>query len=159
MIGHRGCAGQHQLDQAEPGTDIYRLGIQFGPDRIQGLQPIEQRLALCSGEAAGQGLKQVMVAVHQPGNDNATADIDMSLGLSFQLSANIVASADGLDDIVSNQYRPVFDFATRIVHGHQHPGLIETDYTLTVDGGCGFGGALLAACVTPAGELVDQVEA
>ena len=49
----------------------------------------------------------------------------------------------------------------KVVRGFesQHPGLVETDYTLTVDGGCGFGGALLAACLTPAGELVDQVEA
>ena len=49
----------------------------------------------------------------------------------------------------------------KVVRGFErdHPGLVETDYTLTVDGGCGFGGALLAACITPAGELVDQVEA
>ncbi len=49
----------------------------------------------------------------------------------------------------------------KVVRGFEprHPGLVETDYTLTVDGGCGFGGALMAACLTPAGELVDQVEA
>ena len=40
-----------------------------------------------------------------------------------------------------------------------HLGLVETDYTLTLDGGCGFGGALMAACLTPSGELVDRVEA
>ena len=49
----------------------------------------------------------------------------------------------------------------KVVRGfdRQHPGLVETEYTLTVDGGCGFGGPLLAACLTPAGELVDRVEA
>jgi serine/threonine protein phosphatase 1 len=48
----------------------------------------------------------------------------------------------------------------KMVRGFEphHPGLVETDYTLTVDGGCGFGGALMAACLTPAGELVDHVE-
>lgn len=49
----------------------------------------------------------------------------------------------------------------KVVRGfdRRHPGLVETDYTVTVDGGCGFGGPLLAVCVTPAGELVDRVEA
>jgi hypothetical protein len=49
----------------------------------------------------------------------------------------------------------------KVVRGfdRHHRGLVETDYTLTVDGGCGFGGPLLAVCLTPAGELVDRVEA
>ena len=33
-----------------------------------------------------------------------------------------------------------------------------TDYTATIDGGCGFDGPLLAACLTPNGDLVEQVE-
>ncbi len=41
----------------------------------------------------------------------------------------------------------------------EHAGLKVSDYTATVDGGCGFGGPLLAACVTPAGEVVDVIEA
>lgn len=40
-----------------------------------------------------------------------------------------------------------------------HAGLEVSDHTATVDGGCGFGGPLLAACVTPAGEVVDVIEA
>jgi len=41
----------------------------------------------------------------------------------------------------------------------EHAGLKISEYTATVDGGCGFGGPLLAACVTPAGEVVDVIEA
>ena len=49
----------------------------------------------------------------------------------------------------------------RVVRGFdpRHPGLEQRDYTLTVDAGCGFGGALLAACLAPDGTLVDQLEA
>ena len=49
----------------------------------------------------------------------------------------------------------------KVVRGFEphHPGLVETDYTLTVDAGCGFGGALMAACLTSSGDLVDRVEA
>ncbi len=39
-----------------------------------------------------------------------------------------------------------------------HPGLKITAYTATVDGGCGFGGPLLAACVMPGGEIVETLE-
>jgi serine/threonine protein phosphatase 1 len=40
------------------------------------------------------------------------------------------------------------------------PGGVESQmFTYTVDGGCGFGGPLIAACVTPDGGLVDRLEA
>jgi serine/threonine protein phosphatase 1 len=49
----------------------------------------------------------------------------------------------------------------RVVRGYdaQHPGFLETEYTLTVDGGCGFGGPLLAACLTPDGVIAERIEA
>ncbi len=37
-------------------------------------------------------------------------------------------------------------------------GVVAAPHTLTVDGGCGFGGALVALCLTPDGEIVDQIE-
>ncbi|MDH3473530.1 MAG: hypothetical protein OEM59_07545 [Rhodospirillales bacterium] len=39
------------------------------------------------------------------------------------------------------------------------PGLKTTACTVTVDGGCGFGGPLMAACVTSAGQVVETLEA
>jgi serine/threonine protein phosphatase 1 len=48
----------------------------------------------------------------------------------------------------------------RVVRGFDpnHGGFAMTDYTATIDGGCGFDGPLLAACFTASGELVEQVE-
>lgn len=48
----------------------------------------------------------------------------------------------------------------RVVRGFcpQHPGLEMGDFTATLDGGCGFGGPLLAACFTEDGELVEQID-
>lgn len=48
----------------------------------------------------------------------------------------------------------------RIVRGYDpaHGGFAETVYTATVDGGCGFGGTLAAACFDPAGAIVDRIE-
>lgn len=48
----------------------------------------------------------------------------------------------------------------RIVRGFDpdHEGFRETPYTVTVDGGCGFGGPLIAACFAPDGGVVDRLE-
>jgi serine/threonine protein phosphatase 1 len=48
----------------------------------------------------------------------------------------------------------------RLVRGfdRSHPGVVEGPYTLTVDGGCGFGGPLLAALLDTHGKLLDVVE-
>ncbi len=43
--------------------------------------------------------------------------------------------------------------------GGAPPGIRQTDFTATVDAGCGFGGPLMAACFTLDGSLVDQLEA
>ena len=39
-----------------------------------------------------------------------------------------------------------------------HPGLVVEDFKATVDGGCGFGGPLIAACFGPDGALEDRIE-
>lgn len=54
--------------------------------------------------------------------------------------------------------RPYFDFA-RVVRGYdrEHSGIVETDFTLSLDGGCGVGGPLNAACIALNGEILDLI--
>ena len=49
----------------------------------------------------------------------------------------------------------------RIVRGFDpaHAGLVLAPYTASLDGGCGYGGKLLAACFDAAGEIADKIEA
>ncbi len=49
----------------------------------------------------------------------------------------------------------------RVVRGYDpcHGGFKETAHALTVDGGCGFDGQLMAACLSAEGEILDMVEA
>ena len=49
----------------------------------------------------------------------------------------------------------------RIVRGFdpKHRGVVEGPFTLSLDGGCGSGGKLLAGCVTCDGTLNELVEA
>ncbi len=37
-------------------------------------------------------------------------------------------------------------------------GFAVNNWTVTVDGGCGFGGTLIALCLAPTGEILDRVE-
>ncbi len=49
----------------------------------------------------------------------------------------------------------------RIVRGYdrRHAGVKINPFTATVDGGCGFGGSLVAACFDTVGNMVDLIEA
>ena len=49
----------------------------------------------------------------------------------------------------------------RVVRGYDrdHGGVALTDFTATIDGGCGFGGPLIGACITLAGEVEAWIEA
>jgi hypothetical protein len=54
-----------------------------------------------------------------------------------------------------------FEGFRRVVRGYdpQHAGLVETAVALSLDAGCGFGGALLCACLTPDGDVIEAFEA
>ena len=49
----------------------------------------------------------------------------------------------------------------RVVRGfdRRHPGLAESPHAVSLDGGCGFGGALLAVCFGSDGTILDGLEA
>lgn len=48
----------------------------------------------------------------------------------------------------------------KVVRGYDpdHAGFDENEYTLTIDGGCGFGGRLIAVCLTPEGRIGERLE-
>ena len=49
----------------------------------------------------------------------------------------------------------------RVVCGYhrKRAGLVETPYAVSLDAGCGLGGALNAACFAPDGSIVERIEA
>jgi len=54
---------------------------------------------------------------------------------------------------------PYGDFRL-VVYGSdpQHRGVAAGPFSVNLDAGCGFGGTLAAACITPAGEVIDIIE-
>jgi len=81
--------------------------------------------------------------------------IDVSLELSRQTDSFWWAGRSFA--LIQDRYA---DFR-RVVRGYDpdHGGLAETDSTLTIDGGCGFGGTLAAFCLTPEGDVLERLEA
>lgn len=55
--------------------------------------------------------------------------------------------------------KPYGPFA-KVIRGFDpsHGGSAMTTHTLTIDGGAGFGGPLVGACLTPQGEVIDVIE-
>ena len=49
--------------------------------------------------------------------------------------------------------------AERVVRGldPEHRGLVETGFTLSLDGGCGFGGDLIAAAIVPGSAEIEKL--
>ncbi len=49
---------------------------------------------------------------------------------------------------------------SRVVRGYDpgHGGFAEKPCTVTVDGGCGFDGVLIALCLSPRGEILDRID-
>ena len=41
----------------------------------------------------------------------------------------------------------------------KHRGIMTEEFTITLDGGCGFGGPLLAGCIERNGSLAEVLEA
>jgi hypothetical protein len=53
-----------------------------------------------------------------------------------------------------------FDNFRRVVRGFErrHRGLVESQFAVSLDGGAGLGGRLLAACFAPDGAVLEQLE-
>ncbi|MSO66039.1 MAG: hypothetical protein EXQ85_09660 [Alphaproteobacteria bacterium] len=62
----------------------------------------------------------------------------------------------GYFDAISEPYAG----AAVVVRGYdrQHRGIATTRHTITVDGGCGFAGSLVAACLGPSGSILEWIE-
>ncbi len=83
------------------------------------------------------------------------AGLDMSRPLAAQ-SDSFWWANEGFNQ----SQEPYGDFC-KVVRGfdHRRVGLDLGAYTISIDGGCGFGGPLLALCLAPDGEALEVLEA
>ncbi|MBI1244943.1 MAG: hypothetical protein GC202_08050 [Alphaproteobacteria bacterium] len=106
------------------------------------------------------GHREVTLALRRAAFDDRGKMLFVSAGLDIERP--LAAQGDalwwgsrGFDAIE----RP-FEGYARVVRGFApaHPGAAIGSFALTVDGGCGFGGPLLAASLGPDGEILEVLE-
>lgn len=104
-------------------------------------------------DALMSGLKRA-VSSHDQGVLFVSAGIDVERPLSAQTDSFWWAGRSFA--AITGRYEKF----QRIVRGFDpdHGGYFETKTTLTIDGGCGFGGRLVAVCMSPDGEVLDRLE-
>ena len=81
-------------------------------------------------------------------------------GIMFRDVTTLLGDAQGFKATVEQMAAPFAGF--RLVVRGLDPyrrGFAATPWSLTVDGGCGFGGRLIGLCLAPGGEILDRIEA
>lgn len=94
VVGGSGAARQQQLGQRHLGGQFELLRGQPRPDRVEGLQPGEQRLVDHRRPGAGKGLVEVVMGVDESRQDHVPAGVELA-GAGLR---GLLAGAEQLDD-------------------------------------------------------------
>ena len=100
VVGRRRAARQRQLGEPDPRRQVGALRVERPPDRVQRLQPAEQRLVRHRRERPRQVLEQVVVGVHEPRRDEAVGRIDRRVAAS---GAGPVPTASTRPSVIATQ--------------------------------------------------------
>ena len=113
MVGGCGAAAHRKLGKPQRGRPVDMFGADVRPDRIQGLQPAEQRRILSPGHRTGQVLEQVVMRVDHARNDHMAGHVDHPVGVLRQVRCR----ADRFDHAATRKQASTLDFSTDIVTG------------------------------------------
>ncbi len=117
---------------------------------------------LRAAQSAQPGHAQVMTAVKRAGLTDPKALLIVHAGLNPDKALGDQKDAFWWDAKGFNRLAAAataYDGFARVVRGYERsaPGIVETPYTLTLDGGCGRGGPLLAVALSPDGQILGTV--
>ncbi len=106
------------------------------------------------------GHRELSLAIRRAAYDDLGKRLFVSAGLD--LDRPLAAQGDALwwGGRGFDKIDKPFEGYKRIVRGFaaSHPGAAAGPFSLTLDGGCGFGGSLLAASLGPDGEILETLE-
>ena len=120
VIEDRRAPRRRQLGQPDERRPPRRLGSAAGPDPVVRLQPGKEIIVLRSRQVAGQRLVEVVVGIHEAGQDDLPGQVQHLVGRRRKL----VRRADLLDDSIPGEEAGVLQLAPRFVHRHQHVGVL-----------------------------------
>lgn len=167
----------HQLQFAPKPEAILDWALPRGLDatiRAYGSDPQEGYARVQEGTLAlTYWTSELMDAVHSaPGHDAFYASLKHAAATDDATLLFVNCGLDPEKRIVDqgdlfwwagrqfSQMAKPYNGFTRVIRGYDsdHGGFQETPYSLTVDGGCGFGGPLIAACLDRNGDVEDLLK-
>ena len=110
VVGRRRAPAERQLGQPDPRRQVGGLGVERPPQRVQRLQPAEQRLVRHRRVGPGQVLEHVVVGVDQPRRDEAVGGVD------DRPRRRVRAVPDGADEPVGDGDPAAGDLPPLAVH-------------------------------------------
>ena len=123
MVGGRGAAGEEQLAEADARRHLHRFRVRAAPHLVQLDEPSEERRLLHARHVAGEGLRQVMVRVHEAGQDDLAARVEAPV----HGSGRWVSRPHGGDAVVFDEDPSAGQAPPRIVHGGDQTGIVDED--------------------------------
>jgi serine/threonine protein phosphatase 1 len=113
------------------------------------------------GLDAKPGHRELSLALRRAATDDTGKRLFVSAGLDFERPLEAQGDALWWGGRGFDKRTLPFETYARIVRGYapSHPGMATGEFTLTLDGGCGFGGPLLAASIGQNGEILETIEA
>jgi serine/threonine protein phosphatase 1 len=90
----------------------------------------------------------------------ATDDYDLLFVRGIDPERPLDAQGDPVVGAPASRQSPIRR-VPKVVRGfdRQHAGPAMSAFAITLDGGCGYGGKALVACLDPKGDILDLVEA
>jgi hypothetical protein len=121
VVEDGGAAGEDQLGQAGLGRHPHGFGRHPRPHRVERVQPVEDVPILGGRHDAEEGLIEVMVGVHQAGQDDVPVEVEDLVGSLGEFGGR----ADLLDLAVTDEETAARDLATSCVHGGEDHGVLD----------------------------------
>jgi len=141
----------------------------YGVDAKQGLAAARDGVlsltrwtaSLRAAIEARAGHRQLMTALRRAAFTDDGALLFVHAGINPQKPLDLQGDTFWWCDRDILQLEAPFAGFKRVVRGidHRHAGIVEARHAVSIDGGSGFGGPLVAACFTPDGNIVDHLEA
>ena len=125
VIAAGGAAAQEQFGQCQLGADLHVRGCQFGPDGVEGLEPVEEHRVLCGGNDAGEGLVEVVVGVDKAGQHQLAPGVNALLNFGGELHRQVFTAPHPENLLPVDEQRAVGDLPALGVHCDEGCGVMQ----------------------------------
>ena len=121
MVGGGGASRKGEFAQGGLGRDENVVGGEARPNRIEGLEPVEEVGVLRGRDGASEGLVEVVMGVDEAGQNDVAFEVEDFVGGGGQIGNTCTwrkcrCLPYGFDDAVANKKTTLGNFPLVVVH-------------------------------------------